>query len=346
MATRKIDLVPNPRILVARTDRIGDVVLSLPVFASLKSAYPHATICALTRDYTRELLEDRDDVDEVITFESDNAHVPWRRFSRLLTRIKAKQFDVAIALYLNFSIALLFALAGIPRRVGPAAKAAQFLLTDRIRQSRSKGTRHETDHNLDLLTPLSAPPVRSAVMEVPAGRQRIFTKAEGRPLIGVHPGHGGSSRNWPEKNYAELITQLSSAGCDVALTGAADERELVGRVRDKAEGNVQMYVGSGSLKELACALAELDAFVAPSTGPLHIASAVGKPVVGLYCPIFVCLPQRWGPIGPNDTAITPEVEACDKCVDEKCVHFDCMESRRVGKVKEAALGKVRALADA
>lgn len=340
MTAAKINLGKNPRILVARTDRIGDVVLSLPVFASLKNAYPGATICAFAREYTRELLENRDDVDEIIVFNSPDSHVPWSALRGLVSEIKARRFDVAIILYLNFSVALCLTLAGIPRRIGPATKAAQFLLTDRIKQNRSKGTRHEADHNLDLLKPLSVAPLRKAEIKVQDIYGTVFKKTEGRPLIGVHPGHGGSSRNWPEDNYAKLITELSSSGCDVAVTGAPDERELAERIIEKSGVSVQAYLENGGLSKLASVLAELDGFVGPSTGPLHIASAVGVRVVGVYCPIFVCLPERWGPIGPGGMAITPDVEPCDKCVDEKCVHFDCMETISVEKVKEAVLGMV------
>ena len=196
MTAQKINLSENPRILVARTDRLGDVVLSLPVFASLRKAFPKAVICALTRNYTREILEGRDDVDEIITFDSPSSQIPLRSFRCLVSRIKEMKFDVGIALYLNFSVSLLLALSGVPRRLGPAKKAAQLFLTDKVRQNRSKGTRHETDHNLDLLKPLSVAPVRRAVMDVTTPGHKAFKKIEGRPLIGVHPGHGGSSRNW------------------------------------------------------------------------------------------------------------------------------------------------------
>ncbi|VAX18831.1 ADP-heptose--lipooligosaccharide heptosyltransferase II [hydrothermal vent metagenome] len=346
MTARKIDLGETPRILVARTDRIGDVALSLPVFASLRKAFPKAKICALTRNYTREILEGRDDVDEIISFDSESSRIPLRSFPGLVSKIKEMKFDVGIALYLNFSVSLLLALSRVPRRLGPATKAAQIFLTDKVKQRRSKGKRHEADHNLDLLKPLSVAPVRRAVIDVAEPRLITFKKNEGRPLIGVHPGHGGSSRNWPENHYAELISRLSSSGCDVVVTGSTIERELVRRVIKRSGVKPQVYLGNGGLKELACALAGLDVFIGPSTGPLHIASAVGTPVVGLYCPIFVCLPARWSPIGPNDTALTPDVEPCDRCVNEKCAHYDCMETISVEKVKEAALAKVRALADA
>lgn len=335
----------NPRILVARTDRIGDMVLSLPVFASLRAAYPGARICALARDYTKDLLEGRPDVDAVISFRSATAHIPAKSFFEITRKIRAEKFDAAILLYLNSTVAAAIAAAGVPVRLGPATKAWQVLLTHRVTQRRSLGGRHEADHNLDLLKPLGVAPVRQARIEPAAGAAKRFRKTEGRPLVGAHPGHGGSSRNWPDEFYARLLKKLDEAGCDVALTGAPSERETVERVKKLSGTDAQVYIGSGGLKELASALAELDVYVASSTGPLHVASAAGTPVVGIYSPVSVCLPERWGPIGPEDTALAPDVESCEKCVFEKCPHFDCMESVSVDRVARAVIEKAKAPAD-
>jgi ADP-heptose:LPS heptosyltransferase len=339
MNTKVITLPERARILVARTDRIGDLVLSLPVFTSLKSAFPRSSICALVRNQTAELLAGRPDVDDVISFDSDTARIPWGEFKRLLPEIVKRKFDAAVILFSNFSVTALAAVAGIPVRVGPATKIAQALLTHRVRQRRSKTLRHETDHNLDISTVLGAPPIRVAFIAPPSPPMVRLAKADGRPLVGVHPGSGGSARNWPEKRYVELIRELTGAGCDVVVTGSTAEKELVERVIRSSGALASPHIGNGKLMELASALSQMDVFVAGSTGPLHMASALGTPVVGIYCPIFVCLPQRWGPIGPKDTALVPNVAACAKCVMEKCPHYDCMEMISVGLVRDSVMGK-------
>jgi len=340
MNGKTIRLPERPRILVARTDRIGDVALSLPVFASLRRAYPGARIVALSRDYTKSLFMMSPDVDDVIRFDSDDAHVPMRQFGRLAREIRSGKFDVAIALYLNFSVGALLALGGVPRRVGPATKAAQIFLTDKVVQRRSKGARHEADHNLDLLQPLGAAPVRRASIDIPKDKSPRYAREGGRFLAGVHPGHGGSSRNWPERNYSRLIAQLKGSGVDVVVTGADHERDVVERVIRNSGVETRAYIGSGDLVELACVLSEFDVFVASSTGPLHMATIVGAKAVGIYCPISVCLPQRWGPIGLNDTAITPDVDPCEKCVEARCPHFDCMDSITVERVRDEVMKKI------
>jgi heptosyltransferase-2 len=339
MNTKAVILPERAKILVARTDRIGDMVLSLPVFTSLKSAFPRSSICALTRNQTAELLVGRPDVDDIIPFDSDTSRIPWGEFKRLLPEIVKRKFDAAVILFSNFSVTALTAVAGIPVRVGPATKIAQAFLTHRVSQRRSKTMRHETDHNLDLLSVLGVPPIRVAFITPPRPPMVRLARTDGRPLVGVHPGSGGSARNWPEDRYVELVRELTAAACDVLVTGSPAERELVERVIRSSGGLASPHTGSGKLMEFASVLSQLDVFVAGSTGPLHMASALGTPVVGIYCPIFVCLPQRWGPIGPKDTALAPNVPSCGKCVMEKCPHYDCMEMISVGLVRDSVLGK-------
>ena len=323
--------------MVARTDRIGDMVLSLPVFASLRKAHPRAHITALARDYTRELLENRNDVDEIISFSSPGAHVPTDMIWSLAASLRAAKFDVAILLYLKSSVAMTVALARVPVRIGPATKAAQALLTHRVAQRRSKSLINEADHNLALLAPLGIEPLREAIIPVESSTPGHFVKNADRPLVGLHPGHGGSARAWPQAMWENLARALTQAGFDVAVTGAAGEKDLVELVANAAGEGAQKYTGDGGLKRLARILSDLDVLVANSTGPLHMASAVGVPVVGIYCPIFVCLPERWGPIGPGGGAVRPDTPPCDYCVGRDCSHFDCMESITVDQV----MGEVR-----
>jgi ADP-heptose:LPS heptosyltransferase len=122
---------------------------------------------------------------------------------------------------------------------------------------------------------------------------------------------------------------------NVVITGAPAERELVQRIAHLSQRHPATYIGANGLPELIALLASFDGFVASSTGPLHIASATGTPVVGLYSPIFVNLPDRWGPIGDRDQAIAPDVPPCDRCVKQECLHYDCMASITVDAVVAA-----------
>ncbi|MBF0169691.1 MAG: glycosyltransferase family 9 protein [Nitrospinae bacterium] len=347
---RNKPLLPdNPRILVVRTDRIGDVALSLPVFVSLRKAYPTAFIAALTRTYTRDLLVGRDDVDLVIDFPADSPHVPKQWYASLKEAIASQKFDAAILLFSNYSVARLIKAAGIPVRIGPASKVAVwFTLTHAIRQRRAKGTRHEADHNLDLLTPLGVAPVRDGRIPLPDAARRTFGDGSDRGVVGLHPGHGGSSQNWPKASYVALARRLADDGYRAVVTGSSAERALVERIvtdarvgaDERVAARIEPFVNTGGIGDLLAVLAGLDVFVASSTGPLHLASAVGTPVVGIYSPVFVCLPERWGPIGPDDVALVPPYGPCRRCVGARCPHHDCMTSISVEQVCRAALSRL------
>lgn len=338
MVQKMIKLPENPRILVVRSDRIGDVVLSLPVVTSIRKTIASAHIAFLTRSYTENLLRGRDDINEVITFESENSHLPWSGVIPMAKKLKAGRYDIAIVLFSSFTTSLALRLSGIKTRIGPATKLAQIFLSHKVSQRRSKGEKHEADYNLDLLAPLDISPIRRAFIAPPKGKAP--PKPSQKPVIGIHPGSGGSARNWPEEKYSQLIKELCASGSTVVLTGSPAERELVERIAKKSGiGDVRVCITKTGLGELIEVLFTLDALVAPSTGPLHVASALGVPVVGIYCPIKVCLPKRWGPIGDNDTALVPNVPVCEKCIKEACPHWDCMNKIDVSLVHDAVLGK-------
>ncbi|HJM82339.1 MAG TPA: glycosyltransferase family 9 protein [Nitrospinota bacterium] len=333
-----IKVTEKPRILVVRTDRIGDLTLSLPVFTSLRATFPKAHICALTRKYTSEILQNRADIDQTITFDSDKSNIPVGQFCNVVSLIRRGKFDVGIALYLNNSIALALLIAGIPIRIGPATKLAQIGLNHKIKQRRSKSNRHEADHNLDLLKPLGAEIIRESKVYIPDSTPLLLGAKNGKPRVGIHPGHGGSSLNWPKRYYGQLIGILEKSGLDVYLTGSENEQDLLEEIALASGGKPKTYVGTNGIMELAKVLSELDVFVASSTGPLHLASAVGTPVVGIYCPIYVCLPERWGPIGKHDTAIRPMMEPCKVC--NSICNVDCMATIDIEQVRIAILSKI------
>ena len=148
------------KILVTRTDRIGDVVLSTPVFKSLKNSFPSVSISVLVRPYTKDIVTNNPNIDEVIIYDPEGEHKTISGLLKLAKEIEKRNFDTALILFLDFKVGLLTYLSKIPRRIGPGTKLAQIFLTDRIKQHRSKVDKHETDYNLELAEILGAKPVR------------------------------------------------------------------------------------------------------------------------------------------------------------------------------------------
>jgi len=348
------------KILVTRTDRIGDVVLSTPVFISLKNSFPSISISVLVREYTKDIVTDNPNVDEVIIYDPEGEHKTISGLLKLAKEIEKRNFDTALILFLDFKVGLLTYLSKIPRRIGPGTKLAQIFLTDRIKQHRSKVDKHETDYNLELAEILGAKPVRQSEIYVP---DKITKKVNVffsellthnlqliTPIVGIHPGSGGSARNWKPERYAELADKIiDKTGAVIFVTGGPGEEELVDRIINSVKipplhpplfkggqggvkGKAFKYISYTGLKELSGVIERFNVLIGPSTGPIHIATAVGTPVVSIYCPIYVCQPKRWGPIGKNDIAIMPDVPFCKKCVFEKCKYYDCMDKISVDTV--------------
>jgi ADP-heptose:LPS heptosyltransferase len=388
------ELPRTPRILVARPDRIGDVVLSTPVIAALRRQYPNAHITFLVRDFVAPLIRGVPDVDGVFVYDPEGRHAGVRGFFRLMEELKAQDFQIAIVLQSAFRIAAAIYGVGIPNRIGPLSKIHSFLFYNRgSRQRRSLVEMHEADYNLQLLRKLGirvgAHQLRSQVAVVPdkaewaehwleGARRRLKDRVgddtpatpHGR-LIAVHPGMGGSALNWPENYYVELIRGLRREGHEVLITGGPAEGFLLERIAIELEksGDVAMiYSGdpavglspedekatrtgkraagrvSSGVDHLAALFAHADLVVAPSTGPLHIAVALGKPVVTFYPPIRVQSAIRWGPYlpDPEDAGIlVPEVYCGEdfKCRGPKCHYYPCM--KMIGP--REALGEVHRL---
>ncbi len=157
-----------------------------------------------------------------------------------------------------------------------------------------------------------------------------------QPFIAVHPGSGGSARDWPIQKFAELLDRIQNSEfriqkIKVAVTLGPGEEQLKEKLRAYLKSEPK-WVSGLSLPELAAFLSQAQLLVANSTGPLHIATAVKTKVIGLYCPMIPCHPKRWGPYGPGHSSLIPPVELCRKCIDQRCQEYDCMDKIAVKEV--------------
>ena len=328
----------NPRILVSRTDRIGDLVLSLPVVKSLKSTYPHARVDLLVRQETAPVVEGQPGVGGVVIYDSQSDS------QELTARLSAGRYDAAICLYPRPELASIFARARIPMRIGTGRRWYAYRFTHRVNISRRRSGRHEKDLNLDLLKPLGIEPDYSLVPELalnsgselrsglPAFLRSDRVK-EG-PLIVIHPGDGGSAVNWSIEHYAELAGLLVGEGIDVVITGLSTERKMHLDRFTEVVGEDHILSGRTGLPQLMQVLNRAGLFVGGSTGPLHLAAALGTPVVGIYGPIYTTTPDRWGPCGAGHIVFVPEVPIC-RCKVGSCRLGDCMERIKIDDVRGA-----------
>ena len=160
-------------------------------------------------------------------------------------------------------------------------------------------------------------------------------------LVLLHPGSGNSARDWKPANFVQLAIELEKFGFSVVITGGKTESELVHSVAQNAGEGVKPFVSDLNLKEFAAFIQTTKLFAANSTGPLHIAAAVGIPVIGFFAPVRVMSPKRWGPLTDKKVIFVPDPAKCLLCKGGKCQGNECMEQIEVTQVVEAALGLIK-----
>jgi ADP-heptose:LPS heptosyltransferase len=327
---------PPRRILVTRDDKLGDVILATPVLESLRKKFPDAYIAVLVRPATYQAVRENPFIDRVIIDDKPG----WSGIRSLAEKIAEKNFDVALILFVSARASLATFMAKIPARIGPSSRWGMIFLTRRIRQKRSQCRKHEADYNLDLAAAIGAEPVRNTSVFIDKATQNkvdnLFSELEvdkDIPMIGIHPGGGGTSRGWKVERYAELIEQLTRPGrVQFFITHGPGEEKTVHRLVERYPDNIFFHPRDYGILEMAEIIRRCKVFVSASTGPMHLASAVKTPVVALFCPVHVCGERRWGPYSVPYKLFKPDAPVCDHCVEEECTYFDCMDCIRADKV--------------
>lgn len=335
------------KVLIARTDRLGDVVLSLPVFAAGRAARPDWEFHALVAPACAPLVENDPAVAAVWTWsEAAGAAAD----AALVERLRAECFDAAVILHFRAPLARLLRRAGIRRLHGPWSKPASWLLLDRgTWQRRSRGGSHELEFNLDLLGrlpglgahPATDPVLHLAAAQAAIGREFRARHAAGERVIAfVHPGSGGSALDWPPSRFAAVANALAALpGWRVFVTGQGADGPAVLAMRAAGlDPRVGILLDRYALREFLGVLSAGDVFVGPSTGPLHLAGALGLGVVGLYPPVLAMSPRRWGPRARWRRVLVPAVECPGRhaCRLERCPLHNCLENLDAPAVVAAA----------
>lgn len=306
-----------PHIVISRTDSIGDVVLTLPLAGYLKEVYPDCRISLIGQQYTQPLAAHCRHIDGFLDWKALAGESPEARL-RTFRQLKA---DVIIHVFPVNDIARLAALAGIPLRIGTAGRWWNWLYcTKAIRFSRKKSDLHEAQLNWKLLKGLKISRIPE-LAELP-GYYGLDLKADSfqaktnfdptKKHIILHPGSRGSAREWGIDHFHTLAALLPEDNYQVFITGTAAEGESLKGHALFSLPNVYNLCGMFSLSQLMAFIASCDVLVACSTGPLHLAAALGIRAVGIYPPIRPMHPGRWAPLG-RDVVVHVKPVACNKC---------------------------------
>jgi heptosyltransferase III len=329
-------------VLVVRTDRIGDVVLTLPMVSVLRERLPNAQISLLLRSYTQELVDGFEGLNQILSYDQAGAN---KGFFRMLAELRAQKFDLVVVSHPTFRIAALILCARIPTRVGSGYRWYSFLFNRRVFEHRRTAAKHEAEYNISLLQAIGikeqgVPRVALPISEHSNNAAATVLQNVGiglsDPFIVLHPGSGGSARDWSADNFGALARRLSEDEFKVVVTGTEAEKALVVRVVSGSRFTALAAPGGMSLKVLAALIGRAQLFISNSTGPLHIAAATGTPVIAFYPPIRECSPQRWGPLTEQKIVFTAENNSCPRCKGGPCQGNDCMDQITVEAVLEAA----------
>lgn len=320
-------------ILITRTDRLGDVVLTLPLITETKRIFKDARIFFLLKRNLGELLYDYLGIDELI-FEED-----IKSFSSKYEFFKKIKPDLVINVKPRFDIALIFFLLGIKYRIGTGYRWYSFLYNFKVYEHRKTSIKHESEYNVNLL--------RSFFSEVRQVKEFHFRySADERNnlenklkefkfslkdnFIIIHPGSGGSAKDLPAGKLSGFINVFLNdyPGYKIIMTGLYDEKILAEDIlKNAAEINRSSVINTAGrldLRELMILIDNSKLFISNSTGPMHIAGALNKNIICFFPNEAPMSDIRWKPPGDHVTVIKPDIETGD------------MNSIKVEEINQAA----------
>jgi heptosyltransferase-3 len=322
-------------LIISRTDGIGDVVLTLPVAGLMKKLHPGVKIWFIGRSYTAPVIAACEHVDEFINWDEVSAYSDQKK----IAYFKAIQADAIVHVFPNKELAKLAYHSNIPLRVGTSHRFHHWLYCNRlVHVGRKHSPLHETQLNARLFRPLGVDVTPSldeltSLMGLtrPAELDKDFARwlDPDRFNVILHPKSKGSAREWGLENFSELIRLLPKERYKIFISGSAEDGAALQPQLETWRSGVTDITGKMPLAQFIAFIHKADGLVAASTGPLHIAAALGKVVVGLYAPMMPIHPRRWAPLGPRAACLVLDKQ-CQQCRhDSRCA---CIESIRPADV--------------
>jgi len=328
------------KILCVRLDTLGDVLMTTPAFRALRESGNRPALTLLTSSIGAAIGALIPEIEEVVVY-----NCPWMKATEqrtrpeidfdLIARLKKARFDAAV-IFTVFSqnplpAALLCYLAEIPLRLAYCRENPYQLLSDWIPEPDSHPhIRHEVRRQLDLVGSVGASTrneqLSLCVPKKAAERVDYVLRKAGidadRPWVVIHPGASAPSRRYPPEKFAAVADFAASVlDCQVVFTGSASEVRLVKEIQDRVPRKTQSVAGLFNLAELAALLRLAPVLISNNTGPVHIAAALGTPVVDIYA---LTNPQHT-PWGVENRVLFHDVP-CKNCHKSICPegHHHCL----------------------
>ena len=345
------------KFLILRLSAVGDVIRTLPAAKALKEYDPTSHVSWLVEEPSKSLLESQPEIDEVIV-------VPRKRWTegvkspihiwgtmaevwRFVRDLKDRKFDVAFDFHGLLKSGLLSYLSGAPKRVGfdrRWSKEWNFLFSN-VRaklppEKIKKMNRFEQNTALLRAIGVDIKEVKTGLHVPPEDRKyidsffRAVASSVGRPLIAIHPGTSQKTRykRWMPDRYAQLADRLTrDLGATVLFTWGPDELDWVKEIQKKMNQASLLGPQTESLTQLGEVFGRCDLYVGGDTGPMHIASLMGVPVIAIFGPTY---PTVNAPFGTH-RMVRKEV-GCNPCRNRSCAELTCLKAITADDVFQAA----------
>ena len=317
-------------ILVIKLRAIGDVLLSTVVLRNLRAAFPGAAIDFLTEKPSRDVIDGNPDVNTVLVFDNKAQH----GFG-LIFDVRKRKYDLVVDLFGNPRSALITALSGATYRVGYRFKWRQYCYN--IVVEPRGGSVHNTDFNLDALRAIDVPVVHLGIhFPVDDGGEQFAKhffaarQLDDKFVVALNPGGGWYTKRWRPHQFARLGDFLvGEYGARILLTWGPGEQTDAEQIRELMKEDA-VLIPRCTLKQLGAILRRCAVMVTNDSGPMHIAAAMGTPVVALYGPTR---PQLQGPVGEAVEVVQNQTFFCLGCNYTKCpIGNPCMEELPVEAV--------------
>jgi len=347
---RSFQADPPRKILVRTTNWIGDAVISLPALESLRKTFPASEIVLVSKPWVSEVYWHYPAALRQIIYDPAGKHRGVRGLELLVQDLRAENFDLAILFQNAFQAAWIAWRSRIPVRIGYARDCRGTLLTEPVEVPSRGAYGHETYYYLQLL-------FRAGLIErpepvLPLGETRLILREaekswaqkrlqslrlDGSPfLVGIHPGASfGPAKRWPPERFAALADRLIGAlRADVLIFGSAAEASLVESIARLMKHSPTVLAGKTTLTQMMALLSECRLVVTNDSGPMHLAAALGLPLVA----VFGSTDERGtGPLSTQARVIRTQVE-CSPCGLRECpIDFRCMQNVKVDDVFKVAI---------
>ena len=322
------------KILIIRLDRIGDMVMTTPIFRALKEKWPDAQITVLTNPVNQNIVINNPFIDCILEYDRGNKHRSMGDRLIFFRSIRKKKFDLVIDPYLDYELKTSFITRFLGKKFRLGFEFAGRGICYNIRYNPnvfpvSTEKRHMIDYYLDLVTCLGIEakqkePEIFLSTDEKENAYKLLEKAEVDPeskIIGIHPGGNYQSQRWPIKRFAAISDHLiTNYNAKVVLFAGQAEKQLLSEFRDYAI-KTPIFLYDLSLREFMSTLSHCSLLLCNNSGPLHIATALNIPTVSTMGPT---IPYHWWPCGNNHIVLREDLD-CSPCKKGICKTHECME---------------------